>query len=182
MADKPAQQAPEVLGRTEGLSRPGIDTDTAQGVQEALTAAIPDAGQVSVAPGEPAPPGPFMGGRGAAVPQVARRADKGGEHLARTYSRDPEAFPKPTGREEEWRFTPLKRLRGLLEGPDADAKLSVEVDAPEGVTVERVGAGDPRIASAFTPADKVSAYALVRSDGATVVSVPKETVVTAPIV
>jgi Fe-S cluster assembly protein SufD len=185
LADKslqPAQPAPETLGRTEGLSRPGIDSDTAQGVQEALTAQIPQAGQVSVAPGEPAPPGPFMGGRGAAVPQVTRSREKGGEHLVRHYSRDPEAFPKPTGREEAWRFTPLKRLRGLLDGPEAGAKLSVDVEAPEGVTVERVGAGDPRIASAFTPSDRVAAFALVRSDGATVVSVPKNTDVSAPVV
>jgi len=92
--------APEALGRTEGLARPGIDTDTAQGVAEALSAQIPDAGQVSVAPGEPAPPGPFLGGRGASVPQVNRGA-LGGEHLARRYSREPAAFPKPAGREEE---------------------------------------------------------------------------------
>ena len=25
-------------------------------------------------------------------------------------------FPSLTGREEEWRFTPLKRLRGLVDG------------------------------------------------------------------
>jgi Fe-S cluster assembly protein SufD len=176
-----SQPAPEVLGRTEGLSRPGIDTDTAQGVREALSAQIPDAGQVSVAPGEPAPPGPFLGGKGAAVPQVNRGA-LGGEHLARRYSRDPDDFPKPAGREEEWRFTPLKRLRGLLDGPEAGAKLSVDVDAPEGVTVERVGAGDPRIGSAFTPSERISAFALVRSDGATVVSVPKEAEISAPVI
>jgi hypothetical protein len=28
-------------------------------------------------------------------------------------SYDPADFPVPTGRQEEWRFTPLRRLRGL---------------------------------------------------------------------
>ena len=29
---------------------------------------------------------------------------------------NPDDFPVPTGREEEWRFTPLRRLRGLHPG------------------------------------------------------------------
>ena len=29
---------------------------------------------------------------------------------------DPDAFEVPTGREEVWRFTPLRRLRGLHAG------------------------------------------------------------------
>jgi Fe-S cluster assembly protein SufD len=31
-------------------------------------------------------------------------------------SYDVDAFEVPTGREEEWRFTPLRRLRGLHQG------------------------------------------------------------------
>ncbi|HEU0128228.1 MAG TPA: Fe-S cluster assembly protein SufD, partial [Pseudonocardiaceae bacterium] len=34
-------------------------------------------------------------------------------------SYDVDAFEVPTGREEEWRFTPLRRLRGLHEGVQA---------------------------------------------------------------
>ena len=30
---------------------------------------------------------------------------------------DPADFAVPTGREEEWRFTPLRRLRGSALGP-----------------------------------------------------------------
>ena len=36
------------------------------------------------------------------------------------HSADLADFPVPTGREEEWRFTPLRRLRGL----HADAPLA----------------------------------------------------------
>ncbi|MFE4717407.1 Fe-S cluster assembly protein SufD, partial [Streptomyces sp. NPDC056728] len=46
-------------------------------------------------------------------------------------------FPVPHGREEEWRFTPLERLRGLHDGTAvAQGGLRVEVTAPAGVTQE----------------------------------------------
>ena len=47
----------------------------------------------------------------------------------------------PTGREEIWRFTPLKRLRGLHDDAPLDRRRpsSVGVDAPAGVVVEQVG-------------------------------------------
>jgi Fe-S cluster assembly protein SufD len=91
-------------------------------------------------------------------------------------------FPALTGREEEWRFTPLRRLRGLLDGPEPDAKLDISVRAPDGVSVERVGAGDPRIGRVLTPADRVAAFAMARSDGAIVVTVPPEAAPAEPIV
>ncbi len=49
-------------------------------------------------------------------------------------SYDPADFAVPGGREEEWRFTPLGRLRGLHtdEPPAPSAKVTAEVDpAPE---------------------------------------------------
>lgn len=49
----------------------------------------------------------------------------------RKTSRDPEAFGVPTGREEDWRFTPLDRLRGLLEPISSDGKVLADVQAPE---------------------------------------------------
>ena len=39
-----------------------------------------------------------------------------GSPAERFTSTDPEAFGKPTGREEEWRFTPMRRVRPLLDG------------------------------------------------------------------
>jgi Fe-S cluster assembly protein SufD len=85
-------------------------------------------------------------------------------------------FPVPTGREEEWRFTPLRRLRGLHDttAPAADGKVVVEVDAAPGVLVETVGRDDPRIGSAGKPVDRVSARAHASFAAATVVTVPAE--------
>jgi Fe-S cluster assembly protein SufD len=91
-------------------------------------------------------------------------------------------FPVPNGREEEWRFTPLERLRGLHDGTaTAGGAVKVEVDAPDGVTVETVGRDDPRLGRAGTPVDRVAAQAYSSFEKATVVSVPKDAVLTEPV-
>ncbi|MGI5199002.1 Fe-S cluster assembly protein SufD [Streptomyces sp. CA-288835] len=92
-------------------------------------------------------------------------------------------FPVPHGREEEWRFTPLERLRGLHDGTAVATGTGVKVDvqAPEGVTVETVGRDDARIGKAGTPVDRVAAQAFSAFEQAGVITVPKETVLTEPI-
>jgi Fe-S cluster assembly protein SufD len=89
---------------------------------------------------------------------------------------DPADFPVPGGREEEWRFTPLRRLRGLHgDGPFGDGKVSVDVaGAAPAVTIEKVEHGDARPGTAYVPADRVSARAFASFREATVVSVPAD--------
>ena len=82
-------------------------------------------------------------------------------HLHPVGSFEVSDHPVPTGREEIWRFTPLKRLKGLhddapLTGEDFDTKL----EAPEGVSIERVAVADSeRGLSGYVPNDRVSARA-----------------------
>ncbi|MCD7437826.1 Fe-S cluster assembly protein SufD [Streptomyces lincolnensis] len=92
-------------------------------------------------------------------------------------------FPVPHGREEEWRFTPLERLRGLHDGTAVATGdgLKVAIDAPEGVVIETVGRDDARIGRAGTPVDRIAAQAYSAFEKAGVVTVPKETVLTEPI-
>ncbi|MDN3295135.1 Fe-S cluster assembly protein SufD [Streptomyces ficellus] len=92
-------------------------------------------------------------------------------------------FPVPHGREEEWRFTPLERLRGLHDGTAVATGdgVRVEVEAPEGVTVETVGRDDERLGKAGTPVDRIAAQAYSAFEKASVVTVPKETVLTEPV-
>ncbi|MEU3462416.1 Fe-S cluster assembly protein SufD [Streptomyces sp. NPDC006733] len=91
-------------------------------------------------------------------------------------------FPVPHGREEEWRFTPLERLRGLHDGTaKADGGLRVDVTAPEGVTVESVDRTDARVGKAGKPADRVVAQAFSSFEKASVVSIPKDLVLTEPV-
>ncbi|MGW3494954.1 Fe-S cluster assembly protein SufD [Streptomyces sp. NPDC001020] len=92
-------------------------------------------------------------------------------------------FPVPHGREEEWRFTPLERLRGLHDGTAVAAGegVKVTIDAPEGVVVETVGRDDARLGKAGIPVDRVAAQAYSAFEKASVVTVPKETVLTEPV-
>lgn len=77
-------------------------------------------------------------------------------------------FPALTGREEEWRFTPLKRLRGLATTLDpASAKLSHEGDLPDGVKLSHVDSVEPIL----TPFDRISALAHGKADGVTLIVV-----------
>ncbi|TQS41302.1 Fe-S cluster assembly protein SufD [Cryptosporangium phraense] len=83
-------------------------------------------------------------------------------------------FPQLTGREEEWRFTPLGRLRGLHDSsaaPAPDGTLDERAGAPDGVRIEHVSADDPRVGSALTPFDRPSADAYGKVKTATVVTV-----------
>jgi Fe-S cluster assembly protein SufD len=92
-------------------------------------------------------------------------------------------FPVPHGREEEWRFTPLERLRGLHDGTAVATGdgLKVDVEAPAGVVVETVGRDDARLGRAGTPVDRVAAQAYSAFEKAGVITVPKEAVLTEPI-
>ncbi|MDP3713934.1 MAG: Fe-S cluster assembly protein SufD [Mycobacteriales bacterium] len=100
----------------------------------------------------------------------------------RMTSFDPDAFPAVTGREEEWRFTPLDRLRVLLDAPESDAHLRIDTDLPEGVELLTLAVDDPLLATVPAPADRLAALALRRSGGALVVRVPKAAEVSEPVV
>jgi len=82
-------------------------------------------------------------------------------------------FPALTGREEEWRFTPLRRLRGLANGDGTDAgTLQHDYDPlPGGMSVFTVDKADPRLGSVLVPFDRISALAWSRVEKATMVSV-----------
>ncbi|ACY97791.1 MULTISPECIES: Fe-S cluster assembly protein SufD [Thermomonospora] len=91
-------------------------------------------------------------------------------------------FPVPTGREEEWRFTPLRRLRDLHKGAEGGGEVDVVIEAAPEVKVERVGRDDPRLGGAYAPTDRVSAQAYSSFTEATVLTVPKEAVASQPTV
>lgn len=111
----------------------------------------------------------------AVVPQSSR-----GERFT---SYDVEAFEVPGGREEDWRFTPLKRLRGLHDGSAvATGEAKVEVEAVGEVRIETVGREDERLGQAGVPGDRVAAQAYSAFTYATVVTVPEETKASKPTV
>jgi len=87
---------------------------------------------------------------------------------------DVDAFEVPGGRDELWRFTPLKRLRGLHDGSaPATGSALIEVSDRPGVTVESVRRGDERLGQAGVPADRVAAQAFSSFNQATIVTVAR---------
>lgn len=97
-------------------------------------------------------------------------------------SYDVSAFEVPGGRDELWRFTPLRRLRGLHDGSaTATAEPTVAVAAVDGVTVETVDRADERLGRGGVPSDRVAAQAYSSFSKATVISVGKQAVAADPI-
>ncbi|MFC8530552.1 Fe-S cluster assembly protein SufD [Nocardia sp. NPDC057227] len=95
---------------------------------------------------------------------------------------DVNAFEVPSGRDEAWRFTPVRRLRGLHDGTATrDGSATVEVTPVDGVTIETVGRDDARLGAAGTPADRVAAQAYSGFEQATVLSVGAEVEVADPV-
>ena len=92
-------------------------------------------------------------------------------------------FPVPSGREEEWRFTPLRRLRGLHSAAVVSGgKVHVEVSAAPGVIAMRAQRDDALHHAALEPADRVSATAFTSFEEATLITVPAELDSTTPTV
>ena len=67
-------------------------------------------------------------------------------HLHGVGSTDPEAHPLPSAKSEVWRFTPLRRMRGLdhdrvfdgIVGADNDRTVEGPTVGPDAITVRRV--------------------------------------------
>ncbi|MEU2348947.1 Fe-S cluster assembly protein SufD [Modestobacter sp. NPDC049651] len=104
-----------------------------------------------------------------------------GSPAERFTSTDPDAFGAVTGREEEWRFTPLRRARTLLDGAPSDARLSWSTDLPEGAELTRVDAGDPLLKGLPEPVDRLAALTRQRAGGADVVRIAAEAVLDRPV-
>lgn len=96
--------------------------------------------------------------------------------LDRFASTDPDAHPVPEGREEAWRFTPMRRLRQLhddarLDGPPP----AVQVEADPAVRVHTVAIGESgQGSSGYVPVDRPSARAWQSATEALSITIPQE--------
>ena len=88
----------------------------------------------------------------------------------------------PHGREEDWRFTPMRRIEKLFDTQNFESEsLGVRIDAPEEVLVEEVARDDQRLGSVLAPGDRTSVVAWNAFTSAQIVTVPKKTELKAPI-
>ncbi len=102
-------------------------------------------------------------------------------HLHPEPTFDLEAHPVPTGREEIWRFTPLKRLRGLLDDVASEGALEWKESLPAGVTLTRFTTDDAIALGGTAPFDRLGALAVKNAGGALVLDVPAEVEVDEPV-
>ncbi|TCJ30767.1 Fe-S cluster assembly protein SufD [Nocardioides jejuensis] len=114
---------------------------------------------------------------------AALELDKVESHLHPTGSFDLADHAIPTGREEIWRFTPLKRLRGLhTDAPLGGASFTTDIKAPEGIAVEAVATAEAkRGLSGLVPWDRIAARTWDAAARTLVVTIPKEHIADEPV-
>ena len=84
----------------------------------------------------------------------------------------------PTGREEAWRFTPLPRVIGLLDGSiESRSTLVRNISHPDGVKV----GSERSYANLIAPEDVAAATAVAKSAETLLIEIPVDTQVVEPI-
>jgi Fe-S cluster assembly protein SufD len=116
----------------------------------------------------------------------ALEQDKIESHLNPVGSFDVADHPVPHGREEIWRFTPLKRLHDLHGDAPLSARTStLSWNEPEGVTVEIVTGDEAKALrgiSGLVPNTRFAARVLDEVGPSVLVDVPADTEVSEPLV
>jgi Fe-S cluster assembly protein SufD len=114
---------------------------------------------------------------------AALELEKVESHLHPEGSFDLADHAVPTGREEIWRFTPLKRLRGLhADAPLGGASYTADITGPEGVVTAVVDSADAgRGASGLVPWDRIAARTWDAARTTLTVTIPKEQVAEQPV-
>ena len=108
--------------------------------------------------------------------------NKTGSPAERFTSRNPDDFAVPSGREEVWRFSPLRKLRPLFQPFVSQDSFRFETELPAGVMVRAVGRDHELFGAALTPADRVSALAAANVAQVVLVTNPAEAQLSEPVV
>ena len=87
----------------------------------------------------------------------------------RKTSFDPDAFGMPSGREEEWRFTPVKRLGEVLsdtptDDRDGDPAVALDTSRVDSILVGTLAPGQAPRGDGLVPADRAAPAHCRRSD------------------
>ncbi|BCW54561.1 MULTISPECIES: Fe-S cluster assembly protein SufD [unclassified Arthrobacter] len=91
----------------------------------------------------------------------------------RLTSHDVADFALPNGREEEWRFTPVRELANLLSDTPSEAgALGVTVEAPAAVVQRTLRAGEAPRGATLVPADRAAVVASANAGDAQLISIP----------
>lgn len=100
----------------------------------------------------------------------------------RPSSFNPADIPVPNGREEDWRFTPIKRIQALFEESRyAQTDLPVSVTAPSEVSVSVVDAKDFDLDKILAPGDRTAVVSWVRANSVNLIEIPKGKALSEPV-
>jgi Fe-S cluster assembly protein SufD len=87
-----------------------------------------------------------------------------GSPAERFTSRNPDDFPVPNAHQEDWRFTPLPRIREFFSPFEPDGVIEGDQHVPAGAHVEVVDPATLNVfGTALAPADRVSALAMAHA-------------------
>ncbi|MDT3331564.1 Fe-S cluster assembly protein SufD [Microbacterium aquilitoris] len=101
----------------------------------------------------------------------------------RPWSFDPADFGPPTGREVNWKHTPLDRVAALLaDEPAPHDVIGVEVTGPDAVEHRRLQKDEAPRGEVFRPEDVVSAIAWAQEPEAPLIRIPANTEIDEPVV
>ncbi|GAA2527698.1 Fe-S cluster assembly protein SufD [Rarobacter incanus] len=103
---------------------------------------------------------------GAVVPQTDRSE--------RVTSYDVRDFARPHGREEEWRFTPIKKLDAIFAAQPSVATLQWDAHVPAAVTVTEIDQAQARSKSVLAPGDLPAAAATSLAPTAILITIPAD--------
>ncbi|SDP40778.1 Iron-regulated ABC transporter permease protein SufD [Nakamurella panacisegetis] len=109
-----------------------------------------------------------------------------GSHSHRVGSRNPADHGPVSGREEAWRFTPLRRLRGLhSDAPLTGTDFTISVQGQDGVTASILTGAEAAAVkgiSKYQPIDFAAARSYQAAQSVYLVDVAPDTVTGAPVV
>jgi Fe-S cluster assembly protein SufD len=117
-----------------------------------------------------------------AVAAAVETTDKVASHLHPAGSFDVADHPRPSGREEVWRFTPLKRMSSLFQAePTAEGAVEVDVQVPAEVLAPPLAPGQAPRGTVLVPSDGPAAAASAGSPEALHLRIPAEYEATEPL-
>lgn len=105
---------------------------------------------------------------------AALEMDRVESHLHTEPSFNVDDHINPTGLEEVWRFTPLKRLGGLLDGPAATGTLTETTELPEGATWKTISRDEAKQLGGIAPLDRLAALAVAGTETAQLLEIDGE--------
>ena len=120
------------------------------------------------------------------VPNVAGAIESIESHLHPQPSFDLADHPVPQGREETWRFTPIRRVKPLLEerpneDREGDPAVEFTLNVPDGVETGTLQQGQAPRGAVLVPGDRPAALADAGCDSALYLRIPANAELTEPI-